>query len=167
MGITGDDKLLVDRLTISLDGYVNGVQKVKPWHINHDCETSDAVVIYTSEYSGTITPFARTKAVLVSGGKAAQITSSPFTVPTGGFAIMFNVDMANRSKANIQVGDEVIYEATFNTIYTSAADWKNLQQALGAGPSLIINGNITADSAVEGFNASKIANSVPPFFHLY
>lgn len=161
MGITSDGRLLIDRLDITINCTVNDAQTFKAWRINHDCETSDAIVLYTSEFAGQITPYAGGKAVLVGGdGTVSNITSSPFTVPAGGFAIMFNVD----AKCNINVGDRVSYSPTFNTTYTSAADWENVQQALGAGPSLLINGNVTADPAAEGFQDSKIANSVPRSF---
>lgn len=161
MGITSDGRLLIDRLDITINCTVNDAQTFKAWRINHDCETSDAIVLYTSEFAGQITPYAGGKAVLVGNdGTVSNITSSPFTVPAGGFAIMFNVD----AKCNINVGDKVSYRPTFNTTYTSAADWENVQQALGAGPSLLINGNVTADPAAEGFQDSKIANSVPRSF---
>ena len=161
MGITSDGRLLIDRLDITINCTVNDAQTFKAWRINHDCETSDAIVLYTSEFAGQITPYAGGKAVLVGGdGTVSNITSSPFTVPAGGFAIMFNVD----AKCSINVGDRVSYSPTFNTTYTSAADWENVQQALGAGPSLLINGNVTADPAAEGFLDSKIANSVPRSF---
>ena len=161
MGITSDGRLLIDRLDITINCTVNDAQTFKAWRINHDCETSDAIVLYTSEFAGQITPYAGGKAVLVGGdGTVSNITSSPFTVPAGGFAIMFNVD----AKCSINVGDRVSYSPTFNTTYTSAADWENVQQALGAGPSLLINGNVTADPAAEGFQDSKIANSVPRSF---
>ncbi len=161
MGITSDGRLLIDRLDITINCTVNDAQTFKAWRINHDCETSDAIVLYTSEFAGQITPYAGGKAVLVGGdGTVSNITSSPFTVPAGGFAIMFNVD----AKCNINVGDRVSYSPIFNTTYTSAADWENVQQALGAGPSLLINGNVTADPAAEGFQDSKIANSVPRSF---
>lgn len=161
MGITSDGRLLIDRLDITINCTVNDAQTFKAWRINHDCETSDAIVLYTSEFAGQITPYAGGKAVLVGNdGTVSNITSSPFTVPAGGFAIMFNVD----AKCSINVGDKVSYRPTFNTTYTSAADWDNVQQALGAGPSLLINGNLTADPAAEGFQDSKIANSVPRSF---
>lgn len=165
MGITADGKLLIDRLDITINCTVNGGTPFKVWRINHDCETSDAIVLYTSEFAGTIKPFSGAKAVIVgSNGVVSQVTSSPFTVPAGGYAIMFNSAVANRPEYNISVGSSVSYKPTFNTTYTSAADWENVQQALGAGPSLLINGNVTADPAAEGFQDPKIANSVPRSF---
>lgn len=165
MGITADGRLIIDRVNIVINASVNGGAPFKVWRINHDCETSDAIVLYTSEFAGTIAPFSGAKAVIVgSDGKVAQVTSSPFTVPSGGYAITFNSAVANRPQYNISVGSSVSYQATFNTTYTNAADWENVQQALGAGPSLLINGNVTADPAAEGFQDPKIANSVPRSF---
>jgi exopolysaccharide biosynthesis protein len=157
VGITDSGKLLLDRLDFSIYGYVNGEEQFRPWRINHDCDASDAVVIYTSEYSGKITPHTGAKTVLVgSDGKVSSITANAFTVPSGGFAVVFNSKLANRANERFNVGDVVTYDFTYETTFTKAEDWANVKQALGAGPSLIINGTVTADGTAEGFTEAKI-----------
>ncbi len=157
MGITADGRLIIDRLDFSLSGLVNGEEQYLPWRINHDCDAADAVVIYTSEYSGTIKPSAGAKTVLMGkDGKVASITTSSFTVPGGGFAIVFNSKVANRVDSRFHIGDDVSYEVTYKTKFTKPEDWQQVTQALGAGPSLIINGTVTADGTAEGFTEAKI-----------
>ena len=157
MGITSDGKLLIDRITFSLKGYVNGSSYFLPWRINHYSDISDAITIFTSEYSGTITPPSGSKTVLVgSDNQVTSITTSSFTTPAGGFAVVYNPQVANRVDLLFHIGDTVTYEATVNTTFTQQSDWDNVQQALGAGPSLIINGTVTADGTAEGFTEAKI-----------
>jgi len=157
MGITADGKLIIDRITFSLKGYVNHDKYFLPWRINHYSDIENAITIFTHEYTGTITPPAGSKTVLVNSKNiVTDIITGSFTAPIDGFAVVYNPKVAERVDPLFHIGDTVTYEATINTTFTSAADWANVQQALGAGPSLIINGTVTADGVAEGFTEAKI-----------
>ncbi|QHI73506.1 phosphodiester glycosidase family protein [Aminipila terrae] len=64
--------------------------------------------------------------------------------------------MANLVDERFKVGDAVRYEVEINTTFTKQSTWDNVIQAVGAGPSLIINGQITANGQAEQFFENKI-----------
>ena len=156
-GITADGRLLVDRMQPTLNVLVNGEQKVTAWRINFPSEESEAVTIFTPEFQSPITPPEGAKTVLVdSTGQVTSIVTGSFTPPQNGFGVSFNPGWAYVADQRFQVGDRVEYTVDYRTTFTAASDWANVTQAVGAGPSLIINGTVTADGEVEGFVEDKI-----------
>lgn len=156
VGITNDGKLLVDRLSFDFEGYINGQYRAIPWRINHPSTEPDAITIFTPEYGTTVTVTPGAKAVLVSNNKLIQIATEDFNVPAGGFAIVYNPSVSYLVDERYKIGDEVSYKVKIKTTFTDSQDWENVVSGLGAGPSLIINGNITADGLSEGFTEAKI-----------
>lgn len=155
-GITSSGKLMIDNLTIEFKGYINGEYRSIPWRINHPSTEADAITIFTPEYGSTVTVAQGALAPVIQDGKVIRIASSNFTVPSNGFAIVYNTSVSHLVTERFQVGDQVSYEAAFVTKHTNAEDWKAVQTAIGAGPSLIINGQVTANGAAEGFWEAKI-----------
>lgn len=155
-GITADGKLIVDRLKIDFEGYINGEYRAIPWRINHPSTETDAITIYTPEYGMEVAVMAGGKAPVVQNGRVVTIAEQNFTVPADGFAILYNPDVAHLVDERYKVGDTVSYKAVITTQFTAASDWDNVVCAVGAGPSLIINGQVTADGAIEGFTEAKI-----------
>lgn len=156
-GITWDGRLLVDRLSFAFSGYVNDQVQFYPWRLNHLGEESEAITVFTPEFAGTITPPAGALTVLADeDGRVFSITSDAFSVPGGGFAVTFNEGISYLVPERFQIGDTVRYESVIQTTFTDAADWENVKEALGAGPSLLINGAVTADGEAEGFTEEKI-----------
>lgn len=155
-GITYDGKLIVDRLSFDFEGYINGQYRAIPWRINHPSTESDAITIFTPEYGTSVKMNPGAKAAVVSNKKVVQIATSDFNVPSDGFAFVYNTSVAYLVDERYKIGDEVYYEVKIKTTFTNPSDWDNVASALGAGPSLIINGNITADGLAEGFTEAKI-----------
>ena len=156
-GITRDGRLLVDRLSFAFSGYVNDQVQFYPWRLNHLGAESEAITVFTPEFTGTITPPAGALTVLAGeDGRVISITSDAFSVPGGGFAVSFNEGVSYLVPERFQIGDTVRYESVLETTFTDAADWENVKEALGAGPSLLINGTVTADGEAEGFTEEKI-----------
>lgn len=54
------------------------------------------------------------------------------------------------------IGNYVEYIVEYQTIFTTASDWEDMTQAVGASPGLIINGTITADGEAEEFVEDRI-----------
>lgn len=158
-GLTEDGKLIVDRVNLSILIAINGrtTNAVNPvWNINHIREESSAIVWFTSEYGGLVPVGEGAKAVLIDNtGKVSGFSETDFYVPSGGNAIVFNADDAREVK-EFKVGDEVDYEVTYNTTFTSPEDWEKVEYCLGAGPTLVINGQVTASGEDEGFFEAKI-----------
>lgn len=156
VGITSGGKLIVDRLSFDFEGYINGQFRAIPWRINHPSTEDDAITIFTPEYGTAVKVTAGAKAVVVVNGKVSEILTSDFSVPGNGFAIVYNPLVTHLVDERYKIGDEVYYKVKINTTYTNPEDWDDIACGLGAGPSLIINGVITADGVAEGFTEAKI-----------
>ncbi|MEN6325237.1 MAG: phosphodiester glycosidase family protein [Syntrophomonas sp.] len=156
VGITSSGKLLVDRLSFDFEGYINGVYRAIPWRINHPSTEPGAITIFTPEYGTTVNLAPGAKGVLVSNKTVADIVTSSFNVPADGFAIVYNEASSYLVDERYKIGDEVNYKAKINTTFTNASDWNDVVCGIGAGPSLIINGNVTASGEAEGFTEAKI-----------
>ncbi|HBD63555.1 MAG TPA: hypothetical protein DC038_03865, partial [Clostridiales bacterium] len=156
VGITSGGKLIVDRLSFDFEGYINGQFRAIPWRINHPSTEDDAITIFTPEYGTAVKVTAGAKAVVVVNGKVSEILTSDFSVPGNGFAIVYNPLVTHLVDERYKIGDEVYYKVKINTTYTNPEDWDDVACGLGAGPSLIINGVITADGVAEGFTEAKI-----------
>lgn len=155
-GITEDNKLIIDNLIINFEVYVNGEYRAIPWRINHPSTEADAITIFTPEYKQELQVEEGTRTVLVTAGVVSSITEKNFRVPESGFAISYNPNVAGLVDNRYKIGDRVEYKHVFVTEHTKAEDWNNVINAIGAGPSLIINGQVTADGIKEGFWEAKI-----------
>ncbi|MHC1723578.1 MAG: phosphodiester glycosidase family protein [Aminipila sp.] len=155
-GFTSDGKLVIDRLSFNFKGYINDKYRYIPWRINHPSDEADAITIFTPEYGAIVKMTAGAKAPIVENGKVSHIATSDFYVPTGGFAIVYNSQVENLVDERFKIGDAVRYEVEINTTFTKQSTWDNVIQAVGAGPSLIINGQITANGQAEQFFENKI-----------
>lgn len=155
-GFTSDGTLVIDRLSFNFSGYINGECQSIPWRINHPSTEADAITIFTPEYGTTVKLAKGAKAPVVVNGKVQYIATSDFTVPAGGFTIVYNPQVASLVDERFKVGDEVRYEVEMKTTFTKQSTWDSVIQAVGAGPSLIINGQVTADGKAEQFFENKI-----------
>jgi hypothetical protein len=156
-GFTGEGRLLIDRVSFDFSGYVNGSERFIPWRINHlSSNEPEAITLFTPEYGATVSVAPGGRAVLVSGGVVTQITDSDFWAPDGGFAVLYGPDAAHLVSERFKIGDAASYESRIRTTFTDSEDWKDVKTAVGAGPSLIIDGQVTADGAAEGFTEAKI-----------
>ena len=153
---TADGRFIVDRLNWEFRGYCDGQWASTPWRMNHPSTERASITIFTPEYGAPVTPLEGGQAVLVdAAGKVSDIVSETFSVPDRGFAISFGPDILHVVK-NYRIGASASYSYEPVPTFTKAADWKNVSCAVGAGPSLIINGTVTADGAAEGFTEDKI-----------
>ncbi len=155
-GITSSGKLLVDRLTFDFEGYINGEYRAIPWRVNHPSTEAGAITIFTPEYGTAVKVAAGAKGVVVTDSYVTQIATADCYVPANGFVIVYNPDVSYLVDERYQIGDEVTYKVKINTTFTDNKDWSNVVVGLGAGPSLIINGVITAQGEAEGFSEAKI-----------
>lgn len=156
VGITSEGRLIVDRLSFEFEGYVNGVYRAIPWRINHPSPEAEAITIFTPEYGTTVNVSDGAKAVVVTNGKVTDIVTWDFNIPVDGFAILYNSSSAYLVDERYKINDEVYYKVKINTTFTNPKDWDDIVCGIGAGPSLIINGVITADGPAEGFADAKI-----------
>jgi exopolysaccharide biosynthesis protein len=155
-GITSEGELIIDRLSFDFEVYINGKFRSIPWRINHPSTEADAITIFTPEYGSTVKLQPGAKAAIIKNGKVSEICISDFVVPNDGFAVVYNPSVVYLLDERFKTGDEVYYNVIIKTTFTNAEDWNDVVSALGAGPSLIINGTVTADGLAEGFFEDKI-----------
>lgn len=155
VGITDTNGLIVDNITVTFTGYANDAIAVYPWWVNHPSEESQAIGIFTPEFGETVTVPIGGQAVLVDNGLVTGFATGSFTVPANGFAFVYNAEAVG-GVARYKVGDRAHYTPTISTKHTKPSDWENVVCGLGAGPSLIINGVVTASGENEGFTEGKI-----------
>lgn len=155
-GITSSGKFLVDRLTFDFAGYINGEYRAIPWRVNHPSVEDGAITIFTPEYRTAVNVTPGAKAVIVQYGKFTQVVTQDFYIPTDGFAIVYNPAVSYLVDERYHVGDEISYTVKINTTFTNSEEWDDVVVGLGAGPSLIINGVVTAQGETEGFTEAKI-----------
>lgn len=154
-GITKDNRFLVDNLGFQFESYADGKMANTIWRVNHPSTETDAITVFTPEYGSVAMPQGG-KAVLVENGVISAFAVSNFQVPKNGFAILFNQSAVEFMYDRYELGMECYYSAKILPKYTKAEDWENVVCGLGAGPSLIINGQITAKGEAEGFFEDKI-----------
>ncbi len=164
MGFTADNKMIIDNLNITIDGYINNEIKFYAWGLNHPRSEKDAIVIYTQEYNDTISANGA-KAVMIENGVVKYIVENQGNLWTSqnGMIIVFNENVAYLAD-RFKVGDTVSYKCNFESknidqTIEGNIKWEDATCAIGAGPSLIIDGKITANGAQEGFWESKINTS--------
>lgn len=155
-GITSEGKLIIDRLSFDFEVYINGKLRSIPWRINHPSTEAEAITIFTPEYGTTVHLQPGAKAVIIKNGSVKEFSVADFIVPSDGFAVVYNSSVVYLLDERFKTGDEVYYKADVKTTFTNADDWDDVVSALGAGPSLIINGTVTADGLAEGFFEAKI-----------
>ncbi|ABR49834.1 copper amine oxidase domain protein [Alkaliphilus metalliredigens QYMF] len=162
IGFTQTNEVKIENLYIAISGSINESGSWYAWNINHPFETADAVTIFTPEF-GKETHQHSFTTIVVKAGKVSRITVGKTAIPTDGYVIVTGVpSLVNRFK----IGDAVDYDIHFSEINfqnenASAgrdliSSWKEVTSAIGAGPTLIKNGVITANGLSEGFFEDEI-----------
>jgi len=107
------------------------VYRAIPWRINHPSNEPDSVTLLMSEYGVEVKLETGAKVVLVNKqGKVSEITSYNFTVPSEGFAIIYNSNITYLVDERYKVGDEVRYEVIIKPVFTKAEDWNKVVNAM-------------------------------------
>lgn len=162
IGFTDTNEVKLENLFISIRGTINENSSWYAWNINHPFDNKDAVTIFTPEFGKTTHDHQYTS-IVVKADKVTGIKTGKAEIPKDGYVIVTGVQsIINRFKA----GDNVNYSVSFSEInYTNgnasagadlSSQWKDVTSAIGAGPTLIKNGVITANGLEEGFFEDKI-----------
>lgn len=163
-GFKKDGTAVMDLLSIQFTAYRDEKIWCYPWRINYPSTEDSAITIYTPEYGSEVIVPEGAKAAITKDGIVTKIATSNFKVPENGFAVMVNKekDGSNLIDTRIKIGDRLYNEIRFLTNHTDVEDWEEVETAVGAGPSLIINGKITANPAAEDFTEEKILTMATP-----
>ncbi|MDU6854738.1 MAG: phosphodiester glycosidase family protein [Clostridiales bacterium] len=156
IGFTSDNEVLIDFVKTRVQGYVNDEPRWLTYRVNRPTGDASATVIYTPEYGNAIKLEPGYVGVVCSNNKIAKKVTQSVQAPQDGFVLVMGEDRAN----SFNIGDAIRYEVTFETRHTSEDEWNKVQNALSAGPSLLINGKATPEPKEEGFTEAKILTQV-------
>ena len=153
IGFTDSGQVKMDPVNMEMECGLNG--NYNTWFcfgINHTPQGGDEIWVYTPERGATI-GFNYGISVVVDNGKVTRITrDEDVAIPANGFVI--NCTGAHERVASIfKVGDEVDYRIRFDN---TQSDWSDVVTAVGAGPRLVTNGQISVNPQAEGFTEAKI-----------
>lgn len=111
-----------------------------------------AVTIYTSDF-GSRTFATDGTSITVDNGVVSSISSGGVPIPRNGFVIYFR-SAEPKLLQTFRVGQRCAFEI----VSKGGSDpfWKNVTEAVGAGPLLVRNGAISLEPAAEGFSDPKI-----------
>lgn len=154
IGVTADNKVLIDFVQTRVQGYVNGQESWVSYRVNRPTPDTSASVLYTPEYGRDIPLASGWSAVVCIDGRVEKIVTESRQVPKNGFIV------ATTNSGRFNIGDAVSYKTTYDTTHTSAAEWEDVVYAISAGPSLRINGEKTGAPANESFTEAKILTNV-------
>lgn len=131
-------------------------RRPRTWYaywLNRTPTSADNIVVYTPA-RGARARVADGMTVVVRNNQVIRVVPGDTAIPEDGFAINFRGDSAPEA-AKFPLGAIVSY----NVLRKSEHDedeWNNVQEAVGAGPRLVTNGQITYAPEAEGFSSPKI-----------
>ena len=154
IGVTADNKVLIDFVQTRVQGYVNGQESWVSYRVNRPTPDTSTNVLYIPEYGGNIPLSSGWSAVVCINGKVEKIVTASRQVPKDGFIV------ATTRPDRFKLGDSVSYKTIYYPAQTSASEWEDVVYAISAGPSLRINGQKTGDPKDERFTEAKILTNV-------
>lgn len=157
IGFKKDGSVVIDVISFKFE-YIHGeFSWCVPWNYNRPNDNDSAITIFTPDFGAPVEMLPGAKAVVLKDNVVQSFQNSTFSVPQGCVAVVCNKNTAYVMD-RLKIGDQLVYKQEIVTTYTKPEDWVGVEQAVGAGPSLIINGVVTANPEAEGFNAAKIAH---------
>lgn len=165
VGFTDTKEMKIERLKIGIEGKVSDnadwSSSWYAWNINHVDPRAESIVIFTPEYGKSTGKHDKTS-IVISKDKVIKVTKGEVSIPSDGFVVVTG-DQAIINR--LQLG----YTASFtqkmmtkaytkDAAFNVAQDWSAVNTAVSAGPTLLKNGKVVADSEEEGFKNSKIVN---------
>jgi hypothetical protein len=162
IGFTTDNSVLVDNLSVSVIGGIKGSwdypNQWYAWGFNQKSDNPDAIYIFTPAFGSSTGPHKKTS-VVVDNGIIIKISKGAVAIPSTGYVIVLEAaDILKR----FHVGDTVDYKLNFSKLdfsgknNTGPIKWENVRTTVGAGPTIVKDGKVTADGKLEGFIEAKI-----------
>ncbi len=165
LGLTYDQMILIENLYIGVEGSINDSfewpNNWYAWGVNHYYPDANAVVIFTPA-RGKTAGNKTTTSIVVEGGIVTEIRQGDVNIPADGFVVTANSGPYAREVAGkFKIGDRVSYRFAYKQGDKNgpAVGWDKVRHALGAGPRLITNGQITLDFKKEHLTDPKITTN--------
>ena len=159
-GFTANGQVKMDKLRISIVGGTNGSYSwPNNWYaygFNH-IPSTNSVYIFTSEW-GSHLGFNYGINIVVENGVVKDIEENQdVNIPADGYVINLNGSEEYLAKV-FNVGKTVDYKINFTNDSGNPVDWSDVVEAVGAGPTLVKDGVVSADPVGEGFTEDKIVS---------
>lgn len=154
----GDYRMERVRLTIrgGLDGTTTWPGNWYAYVVNRPIQRSSSAAVYTSAWAEARTPGNGTS-VLVRNGRVESVARGSMPRPADGFVLVLTGEeqrmMADRFRVGRQVSSALATEASDHRF------WETVTEALGAGPRLVADGQLSVNPEAEGFSDPKILSA--------
>ena len=147
----------IDRVPLKIEGALDGRWKWPDnwyayWINRFPSGTSDTITIFTPQW-GERTGLAGGPQVQVADGVVTAIQNSSTIVPRHGFVVYFRGEA--KAASHFAVGRTAQYRVV-RADGEPLGDFAYAREAIGCGPRLVTDGQITVDPAGEGFRDPKI-----------
>lgn len=157
IAFSSDNKVSVETMRASIKGSINEEPDCwYAWNINSMNNDNNSIIIFDSGY-GKNTPKHDRTSIVVDERKVVSIKKGQAGIPEKGYVIVLKDPVYIKK---FHIGDKVDYEIeAFKQVSASQkspVDWNSIVTSIGAGPTLLKNGVITANGKSEGFAEDKI-----------
>ncbi|MGE5398218.1 MAG: phosphodiester glycosidase family protein [Chitinophagales bacterium] len=169
VGFTANNQVRFATIHSKIDGKVDGPSKsglrsweqyLKNWYawgINRTNTDPKAIMIYTPAWGAKVSGMNGTK-VAVSNGIVTAVSSGDTAIPSNGYVI--NIGSGSSTYVGrFSIGDTVSYSISFTDVWGSPVDWSNVINTVGAGPMLVVDGQVDVDPLREGMKDPKITSN--------
>ncbi len=157
LGFTADSFPNMGRLPLKIIGALDGSYKHPDnwwaYWLNRLPSTPDTAILFTPHW-GQATGVADGVQITVSGGRIAGIGGGSQRIPRDGF-VLYLRGRETSLLDRLTVGRACEYRVVRED-GSDLGDWKPIQEAVGAGPRLLTDGEITVDPGAEAFSHEKI-----------
>lgn len=160
LGFLPDGSLLLERMRVRIDGRSGLRPGVwdgaawRAWGFNRTPGASGGVFIYTPQRGERLGFAAGTSVVVQNGQVTAILDNWDVMIPYDGYVINFS-GYDKRHASAFSIGQFVTYDVRYECSQgQELTQWYQVAEAVAAGPTLLKNGEILADSAAEKVNVA-------------
>lgn len=156
-GFDKEGRLSIVRTTLTIRGTrTDDRGRTHGWYavwINRAPTTAETVIIYTPAW-GRVTGISQGRQIVISNGQVISEGWGSQSIPSDGYVLLVTGN-SHSNFTGIKVGDRMSYEIQPEDGNRSSPLF-NFVEGVGAGPTLIRNGEVIADPESEGFSDPKI-----------
>lgn len=153
LGLLGDGKVLIDPLVYKGSVNLPNGATVAITGVNHE-RGSDELILYNKYYGSMTGTNSFGSDYLVKNGKIIGIAHGNPAIPLGGVVLSAH-GLMEEVMSSLKVGDTVKINQTLGD------EWDKTTYAIGAGPRLLRNGNVSLTSKEEHFPADITTGRAP------
>ncbi|MEX0975436.1 MAG: S-layer homology domain-containing protein [Bacillota bacterium] len=158
LGITSDKRVIMDPIRMAISGSTNeGANTWSAWSVNH---TSPDIIGLFTRYRGETTNMADGVTYTVRNGRVVSKGGPDVPIPDDGYVVFVSNSRVNKwTDGMFPIGGTLSYKVTFadhkDVAYPNTWDWEHIRHAIGCGPRLVTEGNVTVNPQAEGYTEAK------------